>query len=120
MAKAAGVSLRSVQRVWAAHGLAPHRVQTFKLSKHPRFFEKFTDVVVLYVDPPAHAVVLSARKEKSSRQMWTDCLRSCVRPVYAAHVAADPRWVSARRDLIRSSGSTPFSSQVFARHQLDS
>lgn len=45
MAKAAGVSLRSVQRVWTAHGLAPHRVRTFKLSKDKRFVEKFTDVV---------------------------------------------------------------------------
>ena len=67
MAKAVGVSLRSVQRIWAAHGLAPHRVQTFKLSKDPRFFEKFTDVVGLYVDPPAHAVVLSM-DEKSQIQ----------------------------------------------------
>src|SRR6202022_3355131 len=45
MAKAAGVSLRSVQRVWTAHGLAPHRVRTFKLSKDKRFVEKFTDIV---------------------------------------------------------------------------
>ena len=67
MAKAAGVSLRSVQRVWTAHGLAPHRVQMFQLSKDPRFFEKFTDVVGLYVDPPAHAVVLSM-DEKSQIQ----------------------------------------------------
>jgi transposase len=67
MAAAAGVSLRSVQRIWTAHGLAPHRVQTFKLSTDPRFFEKFTDVVGLYVDPPAHAVVLSV-DEKSQIQ----------------------------------------------------
>jgi transposase len=67
MAEAAGVSLRSVQRIWAAHGLAPHRVLTFKLSTDPRFREKFTDVVGLYVDPPAHAVVLSV-DEKSQIQ----------------------------------------------------
>ena len=67
MAGAAGVSLRSVQRIWAAHGLAPHRVRTFKLSSDPRFLEKFTDVVGLYVDPPAHAVVLSV-DEKSQIQ----------------------------------------------------
>lgn len=67
MAEAAGVSLRSVQRIWAAHGLAPHRVRTFKLSTDPRFLEKFTDVVGLYVDPPAHAVVLSL-DEKSQIQ----------------------------------------------------
>src|SRR6516164_3044569 len=67
LAAAAGVSLRSVQRIWAAHGLTPHRVQTFKLSTDPRFLEKFTDVVGLYVDPPAHAVVLSVN-EKSQIQ----------------------------------------------------
>jgi transposase len=67
MAAATGVSLRSVQRIWAMHGLAPHRVQTFKLSTDPRFLEKFTDVVGLYVDPPAHAVVLSV-DEKSQIQ----------------------------------------------------
>ena len=54
MADAAGVSLRSVQRVWMAHGLAPHRIRTFKLSKDKRFVEKFADVVGLYIDPPAH------------------------------------------------------------------
>lgn len=68
LAATAGVSLRYVQRIWAAHGLAPHRVQTFKLSKDPRFLEKFTDVVGLYVDPPAHAVVLSV-DEKSQIQV---------------------------------------------------
>ena len=67
MAEATGVSLRSVQRIWAAHGLAPHRVRTFKLSTDPRFLEKFIDVVGLYVDPPAHAVVLSV-DEKSQIQ----------------------------------------------------
>ena len=67
MAEAAGVSLRSVQRVWTAHGLAPHRVRTFKLSKDKHFVEKFTDVVGLYIDPPAHAIVLSL-DEKSQIQ----------------------------------------------------
>src|ERR1700730_16897723 len=66
-AQAAGVSLRSVQRVWRAHGLAPHRVRAFKLSKDKRFVEKFADVVGLYIDPPAHAIVLSL-DEKSQIQ----------------------------------------------------
>src|SRR3979411_580854 len=56
---AAGVSLRSVQRILEAHQLAPHRIRTFKLSKDPEFVEKLKDIVGLYVDPPAHAVVLS-------------------------------------------------------------
>src|SRR5258707_1221822 len=55
LAKAAGVSLRSVQRILEAHQLAPHRIRTFKLSKDPEFVEKLRDIVGLYVDPPAHA-----------------------------------------------------------------
>jgi transposase len=68
LAKAAGVSLRSVQRILEAHQLAPHRIRTFKLSTDPKFAERFTDVVGLYVDPPAHAVVLSV-DEKSQIQV---------------------------------------------------
>ena len=67
LAKAAGGSLRSVQRILEAHQLAPHRMRTFKLSTDPKFAEKLKDVVGLYVDPPAHAVVLSV-DEKSQIQ----------------------------------------------------
>src|SRR5215213_7106629 len=67
MAKAAGVSVSSVQRIWRAHGLAPHRVRRFKLSNDPEFVPKLRDIVGLYVDPPAHAVVLSV-DEKSQIQ----------------------------------------------------
>src|SRR5215204_2298461 len=59
MAKAAGISVSSVQRIWKAHGLEPHRVRRFKLSNDPDFVPRLRDVVGLYVDPPAHAVVLS-------------------------------------------------------------
>jgi transposase len=67
MAKAAGVSVSSVQRIWRAHGLQPHRVRQFKLSNDPEFVSKLRDIVGLYVDPPAHAVVLSL-DEKSQIQ----------------------------------------------------
>jgi transposase len=67
MAKAANISLRSVQRIWKAHRLAPHRVRTFKLSKDPQFVPKLRDVVGLYLHPPAHAIVLSV-DEKSQIQ----------------------------------------------------
>ncbi len=50
MAKAAGVSRSTVQRIWDAHGLQPHRVTTFKLSTDPAFVEKLTDVVGLYLN----------------------------------------------------------------------
>ena len=67
MAKASGLSISSVQRIWRAHGLQPHRVRQFKLSNDPRFIDKLRDVVELYVDPPAHAIVLSL-DEKSQIQ----------------------------------------------------
>jgi transposase len=67
MAAATGVSLRSVQRIWAAHGLEPHRVRHFKLSKDPAFAAKLRDVVGLYLAPPAHSLVLSV-DEKSQIQ----------------------------------------------------
>ena len=67
LAKAVRVSLRSVQRILEAHQLAPHRIRTFKLSNDPKFAEKLKDVVGLYIDPPAHAVVLSL-DEKSQIQ----------------------------------------------------
>ena len=67
MATVAGISPASVQRIWAAHGLQPHRVRTFKLSNDPAFAAKLHDVVGLYVAPPAHSLVLSL-DEKSQIQ----------------------------------------------------
>jgi transposase len=67
MAKAQGVSNATVSRIWDAHGLQPHRVETFKLSKDKRFVEKLTDVVGVYLDPPDKAVVLCV-DEKSQIQ----------------------------------------------------
>ena len=67
MAKAQGISPASVQRIWDAHGLKPHRVKTFKLSTDPRFTEKLTDVVGLYLNPPEKALVLCV-DEKSQIQ----------------------------------------------------
>src|SRR5437016_11778752 len=67
MAKAMLISLGSVQRIWRAHHLQPHRLRTFKRSRDPRFAAKLTDIVGLYIDPPAHAVVLSL-DEKSQIQ----------------------------------------------------
>ncbi len=67
MAAASGLSVSSVQRIWRAHGLRPHQVRSFKLSTDPKFAAKVEDIVGLYVDPPAHAVVLSI-DEKSQIQ----------------------------------------------------
>ena len=67
MAKAIGLSLGTVQRIWRAHKLQPHRLRSFKRSRDPGFAAKLADIVGLYVDPPAHAVVLSL-DEKSQIQ----------------------------------------------------
>lgn len=67
MAKAQGVSPATVQRIWSARGLQPHRVETFKLSNDTRFEEKLIDVVGLYLNPPDKAVVL-CMDEKSQIQ----------------------------------------------------
>ena len=67
MAKAVGLSLRSVQRIWQAHKLQPHRIRTFKRSRDPDFLAKLDAIVGLYITPPRHAVVLSV-DEKSQIQ----------------------------------------------------
>jgi transposase len=67
MAKAAGISVSSVQRIWRAHGLRPHLVRRFKLSNDPQFAAKLKEIVGLYVNPPNHAIVLSV-DEKSQIQ----------------------------------------------------
>jgi len=58
MAKASGVSASSVQRIWRAFSLQPHRTETFKLSTDPQFVEKVRDIVGLYLDPPDKALVI--------------------------------------------------------------
>lgn len=67
LARAQGVSAATVQRIWDAHGLQPHRTRTFKLSRDTRFVEKLTDVVGLYLHPPDKAIVLCV-DEKSQIQ----------------------------------------------------
>jgi transposase len=67
MAKAQGVSPATVQRIWSARGLKPHRVKTFKLSNDKQFEDKLVDIVGLYLDPPEQAVVL-CMDEKSQIQ----------------------------------------------------
>ena len=67
MAKAAGISYSSVQRIWQAHGLKPHLVETFKVSRDKNFAAKVEDVVALYLNPPDKALVLCV-DEKSQIQ----------------------------------------------------
>lgn len=67
MAKEQGVSPSTIHKIWEAHGLQPHRVETFKLSQDKEFVEKLTDIVGLYMNPPDKAVVLCV-DEKSQIQ----------------------------------------------------
>ena len=67
MAQAQGVSKNTVHRLWNLHNLKPHLRQTFKLSRDPKFVEKLTDVVGLYLNPPEKAIVLCV-DEKSQIQ----------------------------------------------------
>ena len=67
MAEAAGLSEKSVRRIWRKHGLKPHLFRTFKISNDPEFAEKLEAIVGLYLNPPEHAIVLCA-DEKSQIQ----------------------------------------------------
>ena len=67
MAHSQGVSKSTINNIWRAHNLKPHRVRTFKLSRDKKFLEKMTDVVGLYWNPPQQAIVLCV-DEKSQIQ----------------------------------------------------
>jgi transposase len=67
MAEQQGVSKATISRIWQSHGLKPHRTKAFKLSRDPKFLEKLTDVVGLYLNPPDKALVLCV-DEKSQIQ----------------------------------------------------
>lgn len=67
MAEVVGVSPTTVLRTWRAHGLKPHRIEAFKVSRDPQFVEKLEDIVGLYLNPPEHALVLCC-DEKSQVQ----------------------------------------------------
>lgn len=67
MAAKVALAPSTIRKIWRAHGLQPHRVETFKLSRDPNFAEKVEDIVGLYLNPPAKALVLSV-DEKSQIQ----------------------------------------------------
>lgn len=67
MAEAAGLSEKTIRRIWHQHGLKPHLARTFKLSNDPQFAEKLETIIGLYLNPPEHAIVLCV-DEKSQIQ----------------------------------------------------
>ena len=76
MAQSQGVSKSTVNNIWRAHNLQPHRTKTFKLSRDPKFLEKMTDVVGLYLNPPQQAIILCV-DEKARFKHWTAPSRAC-------------------------------------------
>jgi transposase len=67
MAERQGMGKSTISNIWRSHNIKPHRVKTFKLSRDPKFVEKLTDVIGLYLNPPEHALVLCV-DEKSQIQ----------------------------------------------------
>jgi hypothetical protein len=68
MAKAVGISARSVQRIWRAHGLQPHRTRQFKLSHDADFVPKLRAISGLYVDPLAMPSCSASTRSRRSRR----------------------------------------------------
>ena len=64
MTRAAGISLSAAPRIWCSHGLQPHRMCQFKLSNDLQSPAKVRDIIGPYLDPPAHAVVLSVDERR--------------------------------------------------------
>src|SRR5205823_3183771 len=62
------ISVSSVRRIWRSHGLQPHRVRQFKLSRDPEFIPKLRDIVGLYIDPLAHAWCSASMKRARYRR----------------------------------------------------
>lgn len=71
MAEVVGTSPTTVLRAWRAHGLKPHRIETFKVSRDPQFVEKLEDIVGLYLNPPEQALVLCC--DEKSQVQALDC-----------------------------------------------
>ncbi len=76
MGRHAGLSHSTVQRIWSKNGLKPHVGRTFKLSNDPKFEEKFWDVIGLYLDPPAKALVLCCDEKSQCQALERTQLRT--------------------------------------------
>ena len=106
MAAASGLSVSTVQRIWRAFGLQPHRLETFKLSTDPDFVAKVRDVVGLYVSPPQHALVLCV-DEKSQIQALDRTQPRCRCGPVSRRAAPTTTSVTARRRCSPPSTSPP-------------
>src|ERR1700682_2185973 len=91
LAKACGLSNASIHRVWRAFALAPHRSESFKLSKDPLFIDKVRDIVGLYMDPPDKSLVLCVDEKSQIQALDRSQPILPMRPVQAERRAHDYR-----------------------------
>jgi transposase len=89
MTRASGLSVSTVQRIWRAFWLQPHRLETFKLSTDPDFVAKVRDVVGLYVAPPERAIVLCVDEKSQIQALDRSQPMLLVRPGQAARRSHD-------------------------------
>src|SRR6266481_1272213 len=89
MARACGLSVSTVQRIWRAFGLQPHRLENFKLSTDPDFVAKVRDVVGLYLAPPVQALVLCVDEKSQIQALDRSQPMLPMRPGHAARRSHD-------------------------------
>ena len=107
LAAVVGVSDTTIQRVWTARGLKPHRVKRFKVSRDPKFVEKLEDIVGLYMSPPEHALVLCCDEKSQVQALDRTQPGLPMKPARAATLrmttsaTAPPRWRLASGHLLQ-------------------
>lgn len=89
MARVSGISTSSVQRIWRAFGLQPHRADTFKLSKDLLFVDKVRDVVGLYLNPPERALVLCVDEKSQIQALDRSATGKIIGQCYNRHRAQE-------------------------------
>ncbi len=93
VARRTGVSHTTVHRIWKAHDLKPHRLETFKFITDPDAEERIHDVVGLYLNPPTNAIVLSFDEKTQIQALERTQPRLPVRPGLSDTTPAVRRWL---------------------------
>src|SRR5512146_1355908 len=118
MAKATGVSVSTVHRIWRAFSLQPHRSETFKLSTDPLFVEKVRDIVGLYLSPPERAVVLCVDEKSQIQALDRTQPLLPVRPGQAERRSHDsPRPAALSPCAARDAATGKIIGRCFTRHR---
>jgi hypothetical protein len=112
LAQRTGFSRASIHRIWRAFALAPHRAETFKLSRDPLFIDKVRDVVGLYLDPPDRALVLCVDEKSQIQALDRTAPLLPMRPGQIERRTHDYNWMQrrARSSARRTDATAPPSS----------